>query len=172
LSSLDEQSLRQIQEVAQLMEANVGDLAAKEYSRLWGFEYDPAANNDDLASRLDEHMASLFRADLDPAGETLGRLHLLRARESQATPPAPPPRHAERLLNYVLPRARREEILGDLEEDYYTKWLPKYGAQEARRLYWADAIRSIAPLLWTAVKRSGIIAAILGAADWLRDRLG
>jgi hypothetical protein len=91
--------------------------------------------------------------------------------EDQLQPP-PPPRQAERLLNYVLPRTRREEILGDLEEDYYNKWLPKYGVDEARRLYWADAIRSIAPMLWTAVKRSGIITFILGAADWLRDRLG
>jgi hypothetical protein len=92
--------------------------------------------------------------------------------ERTATTPLQPPLQAERLLNYVLPRARREEILGDLQEDYYTTWLPKFGPQEARRLYWLHTIRSIAPMLWTGVKRSGIITALLGAADWLRDRLG
>jgi hypothetical protein len=83
-----------------------------------------------------------------------------------------PPLKAERLLNYVLPRARREEILGDLEEDYHTNWLPKFGHREARRLYWWHAIRSTGPMLWIGLKASGIITVLLGAARWLRDYLG
>jgi hypothetical protein len=62
-----------------------------------------------------------------------------RTMETQAPPPAPP-QHAELLLHYALPRARREEILGDLEEDYYTEWLPKFGPREAQRLYWCNAV--------------------------------
>jgi hypothetical protein len=84
----------------------------------------------------------------------------------------PPPRRAELLLHYVLPRARRVEVLGDLEEDYQQEWLPKYGPHHARRMYWRHALRSITPLLWMAIKRWGLITLILGAADWLRDRLG
>jgi Heavy metal associated domain 2 len=95
------------------------------------------------------------------------------ARGHGQTPAAtPPPRQAERLLYYVLPRERRENVIGCLEEDYYTTWLPKFGPDEARRMYWSDAIRSIAPMLWTGLRRSAIIAAALGVADWLRDRLG
>jgi hypothetical protein len=84
----------------------------------------------------------------------------------------PPPLAAERLLHYLLPRARREEILGDLQEDYYTTWLHKFGPREARRLYWWHALRSIAPMLWSAVKTSGIVTLIIRTADWLRERLG
>ena len=90
---------------------------------------------------------------------------------SIASPPAPP-REAKLLLRYALPRKHQEYIIGDLEEAYYTEWLPEHGARQARRLYWWHAIRSIAPMLWTAVKRSGIITGIVGAADWFRDRLG
>jgi hypothetical protein len=92
--------------------------------------------------------------------------------EVQAPTEPPRPRRAELLLNYILPKVRREEILGDLQEDYDTTWLPKFGPRQARRLYWWHAIRSIAPMLWTAVKKWGIITFIIGAAHWLRDRLG
>jgi hypothetical protein len=85
---------------------------------------------------------------------------------------AGPPPQANLLLRYVLPRKHHEHIVGDLEEAYYTEWLPAHGPREARRLYWWHASRSIVPMLWTGVKRSTIITAILGAADWLRDRLG
>jgi hypothetical protein len=133
------------------------DIILDDAARALSSPQDPDLETEPTASISGQIFTVYFRGD-DP--------------EVQALTPPPPPRHAERLLNYVLPRARREEILGDLEEDYYTKWVPKYGFQEARRLYWSDAIRSIAPMLWSGVKGSGIIAAILGVAEWLRDRLG
>lgn len=82
--------------------------------------------------------------------------------------PAPaPPESGERLLCYLLPVHRRNEILGDLAEDYRTNFLPKYGPREARRMYWAHFIRSVAatvpPWLW---------AAILGVLGWLWSKLG
>ena len=80
---------------------------------------------------------------------------------------AAPPQSAERLLCYLLPMHRRDEILGDLAEDYRTNFLPKYGLREARRMYWSNFIRSVAttvpPWIW---------AAILGAVGWLWSKLG
>ena len=84
----------------------------------------------------------------------------------------PPPQTAERLLHYLLPRARREDTLGDLQEDYYTTWVPKFGPPEACLLYWWHALRSIGPMLWTAVRTSGIVTLIVAVADWVRDKLG
>ena len=84
----------------------------------------------------------------------------------------PPPRRAKLLLRYALPRKDQEHIIGDLEEAYHIEWLPEHGFRKARRLYWWHAIRSIAPMLSTGLRRSAIITALLGAADWLRDRLG
>jgi hypothetical protein len=92
--------------------------------------------------------------------------------EVQSPTRPPPPRQARLLLRYALPLKHQEDLIGDLEEEYYTRWLPEEGLREARRLYWSHAIRSIAPMLWTAVKTSGIVTLILGAADWLRDRFG
>jgi hypothetical protein len=85
---------------------------------------------------------------------------------SIASRPAPP-REAKLLLRYALPRKHQEHIIGDLEEAYYTEWLPEHGPRQARRLYWWHATRSIAPMLWTAAKTSGIITVIVGAAQWL-----
>ena len=80
---------------------------------------------------------------------------------------SPPIAPAERCLCYLLPRRQREAILGDLEEDYRTNFLPKFGAREARRMYWSHFIRSAAatvpPWLW---------AAILGAVGWLWSKRG
>jgi hypothetical protein len=122
---------------------------------------------------LDVHASSVVSEVRDAAGEAHGRAICVGyAPEVQTTTAPRPPREAKLLLRYALPRKHQEDIVGDLEEAYYTEWLPEHGSREAQRLYWWHAIRSIAPMLWSGVKTSGIIAAILGAADWLRDRLG
>lgn len=109
----------------------------------------------------------------EAAGEAHGRAICVGyAPEVQTTTASPPPREAKLLLRYALPRKHQEHIIGDLQEAYSTEWLPEHGPRDARRLYWWHAIWSIAPMLWTGVRRSAIITAILGAADWLRDRLG
>ena len=85
-----------------------------------------------------------------------------------STPPVPHlPPSAERLACYLLPRRQREAILGDLEEDYRTTFLPKFGPREARRMYWAHFIRSVA-----ATVPAWIWAAVVGAVGWLLSKLG
>jgi hypothetical protein len=78
-----------------------------------------------------------------------------------------PPRSAERLACYLLPKRLREAILGDLEEDYRTTFLPKFSPREARRMYWSQFIRSVA-----AIVPAWIWAAVAGAFAWLWGRVG
>jgi hypothetical protein len=79
----------------------------------------------------------------------------------------PPPAAAERVLCYLLPKRRRNDILGCIAEDYWTEFLPKFGAREARRMYWSQFIRSVAASVPWAVG-----AAVLGAVGWLWNKLG
>jgi len=168
--SHDDRHLHQIEEVAQSIQAQLGDIGFKDYGRIWGFKYaDPVKYDIDLLVRLEEHARSPARLEWNAVREFFLKPY---ASKVQATTPPPPPRQAKLLLRYALPRKHQEHIIGDLQEAYYTEWLAEHGPKEARRMYWWHAIRSIAPMLWTTVKRAGIIMAILGAADWLRDRLG
>ena len=84
------------------------------------------------------------------------------------TPAPAPPRGAERLLYYLLPRHHEADILGDLSEMYADTYT-KFGPQEARRLYWWHAIRSIAPVLRRAAARWSVAAAV---AELLRRTFG
>jgi hypothetical protein len=79
---------------------------------------------------------------------------------------APPP-NAERVVCYLLPKRQREAILGDLEEDYRTTFLPKFGPREARRMYWSQFIRSVA-----AIMPGWIWAVVAGAFTWLWGKVG
>jgi len=88
---------------------------------------------------------------------------------TQATPR--PPRSARLLLRYLLP-FRDHSIIGDLDEEFHTKWLPEEGIRHARRLYCEHAIRSIAPMLWVALRRSAIFTAIVRTAQWLSGSSG
>jgi len=64
-----------------------------------------------------------------------------------------PPRCA-RFLLLLVPKRNREYLLGDLEEEYLTIVLPEYGDRLARLWYWWQVAISIAPLLWTQIKRT------------------
>jgi hypothetical protein len=88
-------------------------------------------------------------------------------RSHRASPQMGPPATAERVLCYLLPRRRREEILGDLAEDYWTEFLPKFGLRAARRMYWSQFARSVA-----ATVPAGAWAAAVGAIGWLWGKLG
>jgi hypothetical protein len=107
--------------------------------------------------------ARATEAAVKAATELIRSVELMRAVEQA---PPPPPATAERLACYLLPKRQRETILGDLEEDYRTTFLPKFGPQEARRMYWSQFIRSVAALMpgW-------IWAAAGGAIGWLWSKL-
>ena len=78
-----------------------------------------------------------------------------------------PPEHAELLL-HLVPRRDREYILGDLEEDFRTAFLPKFGPEKARRLYWWHAVRSVLAVVLGRVRWLIRVAAV----GWLVGKLG
>lgn len=83
-----------------------------------------------------------------------------------------PPVGAEKLMYLILPKDRREEIAGDLEEEYRSKILPKFGPGFAKRWYWMQVARSIGPILWGQLGKLfklGIFAKVTG---WLSEKIG
>lgn len=76
---------------------------------------------------------------------------------------AAPPASAEWLLTLLLKRHRVDALLGDLEELFHRDCGAR-GDRRARWLYWARVLRSVAPLLWSAIKKAGIFAAVADVA--------
>ncbi len=72
-----------------------------------------------------------------------------------------PPKSAEYLLYLFLSREDRLAMFGDLEEEYWTDVLPKFGAPRARLWFWKEVVRSVLP----TVSRS-----IANIACWLITR--
>jgi DNA-binding CsgD family transcriptional regulator len=63
-----------------------------------------------------------------------------------------PPEFA-RFLLLLVPKKYRENLLGDMDEEFSTIILPQYGARKARLWYWWQLIASIAPIVWAQGKR-------------------
>ena len=53
----------------------------------------------------------------------------------------------------ILGSETRDEVIGDLIEEFLTIVLPKYGEKNARWWFWMQAIRSVAPLLCMTASR-------------------
>ena len=73
-----------------------------------------------------------------------------------------PPAFAEVLLSLVTKKELREAVLGDCGERA-ARNAAKFGRKRAIRLYWAEVIRSVAPLAWAAIKRLGIATLLVDA---------
>jgi hypothetical protein len=52
-----------------------------------------------------------------------------------------PPKLAEFFM-LLLPTKYRENLIGDAEEEYWTRSLPRFGARKARLIFWAQAIHA------------------------------
>src|SRR5437773_7190823 len=53
-----------------------------------------------------------------------------------------PPRLADFLIS-LIPLKHRENLAGDLEEDYWNRLLPRHGPRKARFLYWVQGIYAV-----------------------------
>jgi len=78
-----------------------------------------------------------------------------------------PPLGAEQLLHLFLSKSDREELIGDLEEEYRTVILPRFGPRFARTWYWTQALRSIVPMAWTRLIRLAKMIAFLRIFRWI-----
>jgi hypothetical protein len=83
-----------------------------------------------------------------------------------------PPKKAEYLLYYLLTKPDRESIPGDLEEEYRTIIVPKFGPQYARIWYWKQVILSVWPIIGSRLRRIVTIGGIAKAAHEIYKRLG
>jgi hypothetical protein len=75
------------------------------------------------------------------------------------------------LLILFLSKRERENLLGDLQEDF-PKWVKKYGHWQARLMYYRDVISAIRPdagksLTWIA-KKVRMLLSLAGAGEILR----
>jgi hypothetical protein len=71
-----------------------------------------------------------------------------------------PPKAAKFVL-LMIPKAHREHLVGDLEEEYATIVLPEYGEKRAQLWYWWQVTASIAPLIWSQLRRIVAVAFLL-----------
>jgi len=65
-----------------------------------------------------------------------------------------------RFLLLLIPRKDRDNLVGDLEEEFLTRVLPAYGPKLARRWYWAQTIATLFPIVCCQVKRIARLAVL------------
>lgn len=94
------------------------------------------------------------------AAATLGYMAARVAYGSK--PKVKKPKAVEQCMIFLLPRDCRDEIMGDLEEDYRVNIVPKLGKKIARRWYWFQAIRTI----W---HYNGLTARIIRLVEGIRN---
>ncbi len=82
------------------------------------------------------------------------------------------PKSAEKLLYFILPKSAREHLPGDLEEEYRTKILPKFGPRYAKIWYWKQAVGSIGPILRSQMLKLFGLASVAKVAQWVSQRFG
>lgn len=92
-----------------------------------------------------------------PITRTKGRK---AAAQKPAQPLARPPKTARLLVRLTVRAGDQEALLGDMEEMYHNA-LRDHGRTWAAICYYAQAVRSLLPLLWTSLKSAGVITAAL-----------
>jgi len=79
----------------------------------------------------------------------------------------PPPRRAQSLLYFALPRAERGYIIGDLDEEFQTIILPMFGPRMARLWYWSQVVRSLGRIFLASLKKVVRLGVLLRISDWI-----
>jgi hypothetical protein len=73
-----------------------------------------------------------------------------------------PPRYARFLMLLMMPNAKGDALLGDLEERFHRMARdPDYGPGHARFCYWFQVIISVCPLAWAFIRRVSGLAALV-----------
>ena len=74
--------------------------------------------------------------------------------------PDPPPRLANWLLRWLVPKTDREQIMGDLVEEFS---LRAQSSDSCWSWYWSQTLRSIPPIAWMAARQGRWIRTFLVA---------
>lgn len=83
-----------------------------------------------------------------------------------------PPRKAEKLLYMLLPKELRNALTGDLEEEFRTLIVPRFGISYAHKWYWAQVLQSLAPLWGRRIVKLVGLGWLGKAAHWFVGKLG
>lgn len=108
---------------------------------------------------LERYLSYLEIIDGLASNNGLERLDADDGLESKPLFSAQVPLHAEFLFSLFLSKADRQTIPGDLEEEFLTSILPKFGPRRAKFWYWSQALTAIArcnPLVKWAFVGGGI----------------
>ena len=72
-----------------------------------------------------------------------------------------PPATSRTATAPFMSKAQRDDVLGDLEEEFLTDKLPVLGPRAARLWYWSQIVKSIWPLVRAALLRISTLNAIV-----------
>ena len=84
---------------------------------------------------------------------------------------AAPPCSAEKLACFILPKPMRDEMLGDLEQEFQML-CQKFGEGYARKWYWGQVLRSVGPIVYYGIAKFAALAWLGKAAQWIMSKLG
>jgi hypothetical protein len=86
-----------------------------------------------------------------------------------------PPRFAEYLLYFFMSPKDCESMCGDLEQEYTTLILPKFGHRAAQLWYWKQVAVSVGPIVWRfslkVMRRAAIVSGLPAAWGILKHFL-
>ncbi|MGD9657198.1 MAG: hypothetical protein AB7U61_06095 [Methylocystis sp.] len=73
------------------------------------------------------------------------------------------------MIGLLSKRRYRSGLLYSLNEDFQNDLADGISLSRAKHRYWAAALNSVAPQIWAAIKRFGVIGIL---ADYVRGKLG
>lgn len=82
------------------------------------------------------------------------------------------PERAVMILHFLLPKEKREYLIGDLEEEFNCIILPKLGPRAAARWYWFQVVRESAAVCGARLRVWLGVSALTSFVGWAVHRLG
>ena len=77
------------------------------------------------------------------------------------------PTWAEFIMMLFAKKTARNDIIGDMHQTF-THDISQFGLKRARRLYWAQTLHTISPLIWQRLSKAAITAfALEGFKKWI-----
>jgi hypothetical protein len=127
-----------------------------------GYKYGLINNAGTLSNEiLDEQAESLVEVLSQDNG--IDWVLCVGAEQNSSSPPPQPPPYGERFLYLVLSKEERENLIGDLAEEF-AALQARHGRKFAKVWYWKQVCGSLLPLIRRAV-RWGLLAS---AVEWFR----
>lgn len=82
------------------------------------------------------------------------------------------PQRAELILRFALPKEQREYLIGDLDEEFRSEMVPKFGYRVAARWYWVQVLKAVAGAFGARLRVWLGISALTSAVGWVIGKIG